>query len=55
MNIKCDNSEISMSITVQQDATIYSLLYFLKLLYTFRVVTPPETCTAVYRNIINCT
>jgi hypothetical protein len=29
------------SIIVQQDATIYSLLYFCKLLYIFRVVTPP--------------
>jgi len=31
----------SMSIIVQQDATIYSLLYFCKLLYMFRVVTSP--------------
>ena len=31
----------SMSIIVQQDATMYSLLYFCKLLYMFRVVTPP--------------
>jgi len=30
-----------MSIIVQQDATVYSLLYFCKLLYMFRVVTPP--------------
>ena len=30
-----------MSIIVQQDATIYSLLYFRKLLYMFRVITPP--------------
>jgi len=30
-----------MSIIVQQDATIYSLLYLCKLLYVFRVVTPP--------------
>ena len=30
-----------MSITVQQDATMYGLLFFCKLLYTFRVVTPP--------------
>jgi len=30
-----------MSIIVQQDATIYSLLYFCKLLYMYRVVTPP--------------
>jgi len=28
-------------ITFQQDATTYSLLYFCKLLYMFRVVTPP--------------
>ena len=31
----------SVSIIVQQDATIYSLLYFSNLLYMFRVVTPP--------------
>jgi len=30
-----------MSIIVQQDATIYSLLYFCKLLYMFRLVTTP--------------
>ena len=30
-----------MSIIVQQDATMYSLLYLCKLLYVFRVVTPP--------------
>jgi hypothetical protein len=30
---------VLMSIIVQQDATIYSLLYFCKLLYMFRVVT----------------
>jgi hypothetical protein len=30
-----------MSIIVQQDAAIYSLLYFCKLLYMFRVVIPP--------------
>jgi len=36
----------SMSIIVQQDATAYSLLYFCKLFYMFRVVTPP---------IIRCT
>ena len=40
---------ISMSITVQQDATIYSLLYFCKLLYVFRVVTPP-----IVRSTYNC-
>ena len=31
----------SVSKIVQQDATMYSLLYFCKLLYMFRVVTPP--------------
>jgi len=30
-----------MSIIVQQDATMYSLLYFCRLLYMFRVVIPP--------------
>jgi len=30
-----------MSIIVHQDATIYSLLYFCRLLYMFRVVIPP--------------
>jgi hypothetical protein len=39
----------SMSIIVQQDATIYSLLYFCKLLYMFRVATPP-----VIRSTYNC-
>jgi len=39
----------SMSITVQQDATIYSSLYFCKLLYMFRVVTPP-----IIRSTYNC-
>jgi len=38
-----------MSIIVQQDATIYSLLYFCKLLYIFRVVTPP-----IIRSTCNC-
>jgi len=36
-----------MSIIFQQDAAIYNLLYFCKLLYMFRVVTPPiirSTC-----------
>ena len=33
----------SMSIIVQQDATINSLLYFCKLLYIFRMVTPPAS------------
>jgi hypothetical protein len=39
----------SMSIIVQQEATMYSLLYFCKLLYMFRVVTPPFT-----RSIYTC-
>jgi len=30
-----------MSMIIQQDATIYSLLCFCKLLYMFRVVPPP--------------
>ena len=39
----------SMSIIIQQVATIYSLLYFCKLLYMFRVVTPP-----IIRSTYNC-
>ena len=39
----------SMSIIVQQDATMYNLLYFCKLLYVFRVVTPP-----IIRSTYNC-
>ena len=39
----------SMSINVQQYATIYSLLYFCKLLYMFLVVTPP-----IIRSTYNC-
>jgi len=39
----------SMSIIVQQDATIYTLLYFCKLPYMFRVATPPIT-----RSTYNC-
>jgi len=39
----------SMSIIIQQDATMYSLLYFCKLLYMFRVGTPP-----IIRSIYNC-
>jgi len=38
-----------MSIIVQQDASMYSLLYFCKLLYMFRVVTPP-----IIRNTYIC-
>ena len=38
-----------LSIIVQQDATIYSLLYFCKLLYMFWVVTPP-----IIRSTYNC-
>jgi len=32
---------LSMSITVQQDATVYTLLHFCKLLYIFRVIHSP--------------
>jgi hypothetical protein len=39
----------SLSIIVQQDATMYSLLDFCKLLYMFRVVTPP-----IIRRSYNC-
>jgi len=35
-----------MSIIVQQDATVYSLIYFCKLLYMFRVVTPHQSSGA---------
>jgi len=38
-----------MSIIVQQEPTMYSLLYFCKLLYMFRVVTPP-----IIRSTYNC-
>jgi hypothetical protein len=38
-----------MPVIVQQDATMYSLLYFCKLLYMFRVVTPP-----IIRSTYNC-
>jgi len=38
-----------MSIIVEQDATMYILLYFCKLLYMFRVVTPP-----IIRSTYNC-
>jgi len=31
----------TLSKIIQQDANMYSLLYFCKLLYMFRVVTPP--------------
>ena len=40
---------LTMSITVQQDATICSLLNFCKLLHMFRVVTPP-----IIRSTYNC-
>ena len=39
----------SMTIIVQQDANMYSLLYFCKLLYMFLVVTPP-----IIRSTYNC-
>jgi len=37
------------SVIVQQDATIYSLLYFCKMLYMFRAVPPP-----IIRSKYNC-
>ena len=40
----------SMLVIVQQDATMYSLLYFCKLLYMFRVVTPPIIRSTYNRN-----
>ena len=39
----------STSIIVQQDATIYSLLYSCNQLYMFRLVTPP-----IIRSMHNC-
>jgi hypothetical protein len=39
----------SMLTNVQQDATIHNLLYLCKLLYMFRVVTPP-----IIRSTFNC-
>jgi len=39
----------SVSIIVQQDATMYILLYFCELLYRSRVVTPP-----IIRSTYNC-
>jgi len=39
----------SVSIIVQQDATMYSILHFCKLLYMFRVVTSP-----IIRSTYNC-
>jgi len=38
---KVGNKIESLSIIIQQDATIYSLLYFCKLPYMFWVVNPP--------------
>jgi len=38
-----------MSIIAQKDATMYSLSYFHKLLYMFRVVNPP-----IIRSTYNC-
>ena len=40
----------SVSIIVQQDTTIYSLLYFCKVLYMFRVVIPPIIRSTYNRN-----
>ena len=44
----------SMSIIVQQDETIYSLLYFCKLLYMFRLITSPivrNTCKLLLQHL----
>ena len=49
MGRQLENFTVSLSIIVQQDATIYGLLYFCKLLYMFRVVTPPTI-----RSTYNC-
>jgi len=38
-----------MSLIFQKDATMYSSLYFFKLLYMFRVVSPP-----IIRSTYNC-
>jgi len=48
-NVRGSVHRESMSIIVQQDATMYSLLYFCKLLYMFWVVTPP-----IIRSTYNC-
>jgi len=40
VDVSCVAVAVRLSIIVQQDATIYSLLYFCKLLYMFRLVTP---------------
>jgi len=42
----------SNCITLQQDATVFSLLHICRQLYMFQVLTP-ETCRAVYRCVIN--
>jgi len=44
-----DKPKKGMSIIIQQDATIYSLLYFCRLLYLFRLVIPP-----IIRSTYNC-
>ena len=49
MNTLVGKIHMLMSIIVQQDATIYSLVYFCKLLYMFRVVPPP-----IIRSTCNC-
>jgi hypothetical protein len=40
-NVHMSVQRESISIIVQQDVTMYTCLYFCKLLYMFRVVTPP--------------
>ena len=49
LNIHGSVHRESVSTIVQQDATMCSLLYFCKLLYMFRVVTPP-----IVRSTYNC-
>jgi hypothetical protein len=48
-SIHAVNTSSHMSIIVQQDVTIYSLLYFCKLLYMFQMVIPP-----IIRSTYNC-
>jgi len=43
------NLVIFLLIYFQQDAIVHSLFISGKLLYMFRVVSPPETCRAVFQ------
>ena len=49
LSLRPQDKAICMLITVQQDATIYSFLYFCKLLYMFRVIPSP-----IIRSRLNC-